>query len=73
MAADVTTLSRAILPEDAKRYWKGQVHPAKFVRASMSIPFFFFPKEVENIPGKGKDATRPVWGTYNGKIPEKAS
>ena len=48
VAADVTTQSLAILPEQAKRYWidPDGVELADFVRASMSIPFFFRPFEV---------------------------
>lgn len=73
VAADITTQTRAVFPEDAPSYWKdGEVNPAAFVRASMSIPFFFFPMEVDNVPNNGTDATTDKnWHIYNGKIPKK--
>ncbi|KAK9804354.1 hypothetical protein WJX72_008761 [[Myrmecia] bisecta] len=57
VASDITTQVRAEFPAYAKLYWAepGRVHPAEFVRASMSIPGFFVPKEVDNLP-QGPDA-----------------
>jgi NTE family protein len=55
IAADITTKSKVIFPEMAGLYWADpdNVSPSKFVRASMSIPFFFFPFEVRDIPNAG--------------------
>lgn len=57
VAADVSTQTKAIFPKMAELYWKDpdNVNPADFVRASMSIPVFFKPFRVENIP-RGKKA-----------------
>jgi len=57
VAADVSTQTKAVFPKMAELYWKNpeSVNPADFVRASMSIPFFFHPFRVNNIP-KGKKA-----------------
>ena len=45
VATDITTESRAIFPEHAELYFQKaeEVNPAKYVRASMSIPVFFSP------------------------------
>ena len=62
-------------------YWHepGNVSPAKFVRASMSIPFFFCPLEIEDIPNAGKiedpfllkhDTSWRRHTGYHGKIPD---
>ncbi|MDR4988470.1 MAG: patatin-like phospholipase family protein [Bacteroidales bacterium] len=55
IASDITTKSKVSFPEMAELYWHDaeQVNPACFVRASMSIPFFFEPYVVRNIPGGG--------------------
>lgn len=47
VAADVASETRAEFPRHAPMYFKNyqQVNPAKFVRASMSIPLFFEPME----------------------------
>ncbi len=54
-------------------YWHNpeDVNPAHFVRASMSIPLFFEPFVVRNIP-KGSDKQRlwHQWVRYYGPIPE---
>jgi NTE family protein len=52
IAADVSTETKVEFPRMAKLYWKdpGKINPAVFVRASMSIPFFFHPYVVENLP-----------------------
>ena len=76
VAADITTQTRAVFPEDAGTYWAdGEVNPAAFVRASMSIPFFFLPFEVSNLPRRGESAAQDkysqIWKTYNGTIPDK--
>lgn len=73
VAAEVTTTTKAVFPEMAKLYFEcpGDVNPAKFVRASMSIPFFFEPYEVDDIP-RGVEAM-DLWKEevgYKGEIPE---
>lgn len=52
IAADVSTQTKAIFPKMAQLYWKNheRVNPSNYVRASMSIPFFFEPYRVNNIP-----------------------
>lgn len=52
VAADVSTQTKAIFPKMAELYWKNSdsVNPSNYVRASMSIPFFFQPFRVNKIP-----------------------
>jgi NTE family protein len=52
IAADVSTETKVVFPKMAPLYWEKheEVNPASFVRASMSIPFFFQPFRVENVP-----------------------
>ncbi len=52
IAADVSTETKVEFPRMASLYWKDpcSVSPALFVRASMSIPFFFQPLIVKNLP-----------------------
>lgn len=82
IASDITTKSKVTFPEMAELYWKepARVNPAMFVRASMSIPFFFYPFVVDNIPEAGMLEDTEVSGDqtkwrrlagYTGKIPGK--
>ncbi len=82
ITSDITTKSKITFPGMAELYWPdtNSVRPSCFVRASMSIPFFFYPYVVENIPDAGttedpgmpKEKTRWHKHTgYRGKIPEK--
>ncbi len=52
VAADITTETKVQFPKMAPLYWENpaEVNPALYVRASMSIPFFFAPLRVEKIP-----------------------
>lgn len=52
ISSDITTESKIIFPEMGSLYWAdpGQTSPADYVRASMSIPFFFWPFTVSNAP-----------------------
>jgi NTE family protein len=61
VAADVSTQTKVEFPRMAPLYWRdpGEVHPAVYVRASMSIPFFFSPLRIEDVP-QGQDA-RDRW------------
>ena len=57
VATDITTETRVEFPEMAKLYWADaqSISPALFARASMSVPLFFEPLRVDNIP-KGERA-----------------
>ena len=73
VAADVTTESKVVFPEMAGLYYPApeDVHPADFVRASMSIPGFFHPYQVRGLPGAGEPGG-PAWETatgYCGPVP----
>ena len=71
--ADVTTETKVVFPEMAKLYFRHpeELNPAHFVRASMSIPLFFQPYRVRDLPG-GKTALR-AWKKvgYEGPVPEE--
>jgi len=74
IASDLTTETKVEFPRMGTLYWKkpGEVNPALYVRASMSIPYFFHPMVVKGLP-TGQDAlTR--WddlASYNGEIPKE--
>lgn len=74
IAADLTTETKVEFPKMNKLYWKKpeEVNPAYYVRASMSIPYFFKPLIVRDLPG-GKEALIN-WVdlvNYYGKVPEE--
>jgi NTE family protein len=76
VAADISTQTKVVFPEMASLYWEdsAEVDPALYVRASMSIPFFFEPLRVENVP-QGKAAVQR-WdelASYTGDPPETAT
>lgn len=52
IAADVSTETKVEFPKMAELYWNDPltVDPALFVRASMSIPFFFTPMKLKSLP-----------------------
>ncbi len=52
VAADITTETRVEFPKMANLYWADpqSVSPALFARASMSVPMFFEPLRINNIP-----------------------
>jgi len=56
VAADVTTESKVVFPEMADLYYidPATVHPADFVRASLSIPGFYWPYRIEDLPRAGE-------------------
>lgn len=62
IAADITTESKIIFPKMMDLFYSNPnvQNPADFVRASMSIPLFFSPFKIKNIPG-GVDA----WNKWN--------
>lgn len=75
VAAEITTESKVEFPKMAKLFWSkpAEVSPACYLRASMSIPFFFHPYKVQNIPqGKNAyDAWESLTG-YTGDLPKTA-
>lgn len=52
VAADVSTQTKVEFPKMASLYWHhpDEVDPALYVRASMSIPAFFSPLRIEDVP-----------------------
>jgi NTE family protein len=82
ITSEITTKSKVVFPEMAELYWHvpEKVNPVKFVRASMSIPYFFFPFTVRDIPGSGSTGSSNAreaaakWrkhAGYYGEIPER--
>lgn len=73
ITSEITTHTKVILPEMAAMYWKNPdtVSPAELVRASMSIPFFFEPYELKNLPNEGKtnDPNWDAFASYHGPVP----
>jgi NTE family protein len=72
VAADVTTGTKIALPDMACLYWTDpeEANPADFVRASMSVPAFFYPFRAGNIPSD--ERARENWAqlaNYHGPIP----
>jgi len=52
ITADITTQSKIIFPEMSELFYENpeMTNPADFARASMSIPFFFQPFRLNNLP-----------------------
>lgn len=76
IASDITTQTKVQFPEMAPLYWDNHasVRPSIYVRASMSVPLFFYPVIVEELP-KGADA-KARWAdmvSYEGEIPPKVA
>lgn len=80
ITSDVTTKTKVTLPLMADLYWKNpdKLPLSTLVRASMSIPFFFDPMVVTDIPNAGanedhlddKETTRWwKYAGYRGEIP----
>jgi NTE family protein len=77
IAADITTHSKIEFPRMTELFFErpNEVRPAALVRTSMSIPFFFEPVTIGDIPNKGKRQD-PAWVEhcrYNGPVPERIS
>jgi len=66
IAADITTQSKIVFPEMSELFYTNpdNTNPADFARASMSIPFFFQPFRISNLPS-GADAWRK-WSQKTG-------
>lgn len=83
ITSDITTHTKVEFPKMAELYWRDpdSVKPSVLVRASMSIPFFFEPFELNDIPNDEKvpllpaDRTyRQLWddhASYTGPIPPR--
>lgn len=74
ITSEITTHTKVTFPSMAGLYWEDpdQVSPSKFVRASMSIPFFYYPYTLNNIPNHGKvlDGNWIEQASYSGEVPE---
>jgi NTE family protein len=73
VAADVSTQTKVEFPNMAPLYWSDSdsVNPALYVRASMSIPGFFYPLRVAGVP-QGEEG-RARWrklASYGDEPPE---
>lgn len=74
VASEITTHTKVDFPRMAGLYWKNVdgVNPADFARASMSVPYFFYPYYVkDNIPDAGQ-VEHPDWrdlAGYLGPVP----
>lgn len=77
ITSDITTQTKVKFPEMAPLYWgKDYIKqpPSSLVRASMSVPFFFLPFEIKNIPNAGKKNDK-MWNDmadYHGEVPKSA-
>jgi NTE family protein len=75
ITSDITTHTKTEFPRMAELYWENpdSISPAKLVRSSMSIPFFFEPFKVENLPNAGKenDEKWNEYAGYNGPVPSE--
>jgi NTE family protein len=72
VAADVTTQTKAVLPDMAPLYWAEPhtVNPADYVRASMSVPVFFYPLRTQWIPQDAEAGQRwSKMANYHGPVP----
>ena len=74
IATDVTTETKVVFPDMGKLYYDEylDVNPSEYVRASMSVPFFFAPHKISNIP-KGKEQLEE-WESktkFRGSIPDE--
>jgi NTE family protein len=75
ITADITTQTKVEFPRMAPMYWQqaGEVNPACFVRASMSIPLFFRPYRVPGVSAiSGVNERWHELTGYEGDIPKTA-
>jgi len=75
ITSDITTHTKTEFPKMAALYWANpeNVSPTDLVRASMSIPFFFEPFEIDNIPNAGNENDKKwyEYARYSGPVPSK--
>jgi NTE family protein len=71
ITSDITTQTKIEFPLHNNLYFNNpeETSPSKYVRATMSIPLFFKPMTVENIPKKQEKDWEDAVG-YTGKIPD---
>lgn len=73
ISADLTTETKVEFPRMASLYWSDpeSENPALFVRASMSIPYFFSPLQIGDIP-QGPEAQKNWANTvkFKGELPQ---
>jgi NTE family protein len=74
IAADLTTETKVEFPRLSSLYWSQpeKVNPAYYVRASMSIPYFFSPLRITDVP-QGQIA-KNLWSEevhYDGDVPKE--
>jgi predicted acylesterase/phospholipase RssA len=77
IAADISTETKTVFPDMSNLYFSEEgktIHPAVFVRASMSIPIFFRPYKIDMQPLKHQNYTklRETWKKtvmFDGEIP----
>ena len=75
VTADITTGTKIALPDMAHLYWADpeQANPADFARASMSVPVFFYPFVVKNVPnGEKAEQNWAKTANYHGNVPPEA-
>ncbi|MDC9721869.1 MAG: patatin-like phospholipase family protein [Urechidicola sp.] len=74
ITSDITTHTKTEFPRMSALYWSdpNSVAPSELVRASMSIPFFFEPYEVGNIPNAEteNDVLWYEYARYSGPVPK---
>ncbi len=73
ITSDITTHTKVEFPKMASLYWQNpdSLNPALLVRASMSIPFFFEPFTLNDIPNAGSKNNK-AWddyARYYGEVP----
>ncbi len=63
VTADLSTQTKVEFPDMAPLYWgdSDSVNPAMYVRASMSIPGFFYPLRITGVP-QGDEARARLVG-----------
>ncbi|MCP9770862.1 alpha/beta hydrolase [Lacihabitans sp. LS3-19] len=72
ITSDITTQTKVEFPLHNNLYFSNpeETSPSKYVRATMSIPLFFKPMTVENIPKNQEKVWDDAVG-YTGEIPDK--
>ncbi len=75
IASDLTTGTKVEFPRMRSLYWEktDEVNPALYVRASMSVPYFFEPMIVKDMPqGAGAIENWRTLAKYKGTPPKEA-
>ena len=73
ISSEITTHTKVDFPRMAHLYWKDveKIHPAQFVKASIAIPYFYYPFVKKDIPDAGTKSHKE-WMTfagYRGEVP----